>query len=95
MSYEEGTFIEPLACVSRGQRLADLKKDDTLLIIGSGIAGILHTQLAKFKGVKNIVVADINPYRLELAKKFGATYALNAKENLPAKLKEVNNGRLS
>ena len=85
MSYEEGTFIEPLACVCRGQRLANLQKDDTLLIIGSGIAGILHTQLAKFKGVKNIVVADINPYRLELAKKFGATHALNAKDNLPAK----------
>ena len=60
MSFEEGTFIEPLACVSRGQRLANLQKDDTLLIIGSGISGILHAQLAKFKGIKNIVVADIN-----------------------------------
>ena len=88
MSFEEGTFIEPLACVSRGQRLSGLKKDDTVLIIGGGISGILHTQLAKFKGLENIVVADINPYRLELAKKFGATQTLNAKENLPQKLKE-------
>ncbi len=95
MSFEEGTFIEPLACVSRGQRLAGLQKDDTLLIIGSGISGILHTQLAKFKGVENIVVADINPYRLMLAKKFGADHALDAKENLPEKLKEVNGGRLA
>jgi L-iditol 2-dehydrogenase len=95
MSFEEGTFIEPLACVSRGQRLANLKKDDTVLIIGSGISGILHVQLAKFKGVQNIVVADINPYRLELAKKFGATHALNAKDDLPQKLKEVNDGRLA
>ena len=95
MSFEEGTFIEPLACVSRGQRLAGLQKDDTLLIIGSGIAGILHTQLAKFKGVENIVVADINPYRLMLAKKFGADHALDAKENLPEKLKDVNSGRLA
>jgi len=95
MSYEEGTLIEPLACVSRGQRLADLKKDDTVLIIGSGIAGILHTQLAKFKGVRNIVVSDINPYRLELAKKFGATHTLDARDNLPAKLKEANNGKLA
>jgi L-iditol 2-dehydrogenase len=55
----------------------------------------LHTQLAKFKGLENIVVADINPYRLELAKKFGATQTLNAKENLPQKLKEINNGRLA
>ncbi len=95
MSFEEGTFIEPLACVSRGQRLAAIQKDDTVLIIGGGIAGILHVQLAKFKGVENIIVADINPYRLELAKKFGATHTLNAKENLPLKLKEVNEGRLA
>ncbi len=79
MSFEEGTFIEPLACVSRGQRLANLKKDDSLLIIGSGISGILHAQLAKFKGVGNIVVADINPYRLKLAKKFGAITRLRRK----------------
>ena len=95
MSFEEGTFIEPLACVTRGQRLANLQKDDTLLIIGSGISGILHAQLAKFKGIQNILVADINPYRLELAKKFGAHHALNAKDNLPQKLKEVNDGRLA
>ncbi|MCW4004902.1 MAG: zinc-dependent dehydrogenase [Candidatus Bathyarchaeota archaeon] len=95
MSFEEGTFIEPLACVSRGQRLANLQKDDTVLIIGSGISGILHVQLAQFKGVKNIVAADINPYRLELAKKFGATHALDAKANLAETLKEVNDGRLA
>jgi L-iditol 2-dehydrogenase len=95
LSFEEGTFIEPLACVSRGQRLANLQKDDALLIIGSGISGILHTQLAKFRGVQNIVVVDINPYRLQLAKKFGALHAINAKENLPQNLKEVNDGRLA
>jgi L-iditol 2-dehydrogenase len=95
MSFEEGTFIEPLACVSRGQRLANLQKDDTLLIIGSGISGILHAQLAKFKGIENIVVADINPYRLELAKKFGAHHALNSKDNLPQALKDINDGRLA
>lgn len=95
MSFEVGTFIEPLACVSRGQRLANLQKDDSLLIIGSGIAGILHTQLAKFKGLEKIIVADINPYRLELAKKFGATQTLNAKDNLSQKLKEINEGRLA
>jgi L-iditol 2-dehydrogenase len=95
MTFEEGTFIEPLACVSRGQRLSNLQKTDSLLIIGSGISGILHAQLAKFKSVENIIVADINPYRLELAKKFGAHYALNAKDNLPEKLKEVCGGHLA
>lgn len=79
----------------RGQRLSNLKKDDTLLIIGSGISGILHVQLAKFKGVKTIVAADINQYRLELAKKFGAHHALDASASLPEKLKEITGGHLA
>lgn len=89
LTFDEGTFIEPLACVSRGQRLSNIKADDTLLIIGSGISGILHAQLAKFNGIKNIIVSDINPYRLELAKKFGPNYLIDAKDNLPQKLKEL------
>ncbi len=95
MSFEEGTFIEPLACVSRGQRLANLQKDDTVLIIGSGISGILHVQLAKFKGVKKVIVADINEYRMKLAEKFGADHSVDARDNLPAKIKALNNGRLA
>jgi L-iditol 2-dehydrogenase len=95
MSFEEGTFIEPLACVSRGQRLAEIQKEDTVLIIGSGISGILHVQLAKFKGVKKIIVADINEYRMKLAEKFGADHSVDARDNLPAKVKALNNGRLA
>lgn len=95
MTFEEGTFIEPLACVSRGQRLSNLKSEDTTLVIGSGISGILHVQLAKFKGVKNIIVADINPYRLELAKKFGVHHAVDAKGNLAEKIRELTGGHLA
>jgi L-iditol 2-dehydrogenase len=95
MSYEEGTFIEPLACVVRGQRLAGIQEGDVLLIIGSGVAGILHAQLAKFKGLKQVVVADINPYRLEQAERFSADQTLDARGNLPQKLREVNDGRLA
>ena len=95
MTFEVGTFIEPLACVVRGQRLANIKNCDTVLIIGGGLAGILHTQLAQSQGVKNIIVADINPYRLQLAKRFGANHTLDSKENLPQKIKEVNSAHLA
>lgn len=93
MSYEEGTFIEPLGCAVRGQRLADIQKDDTILIIGSGMAGILHIQLAKLKGAQKIFAADINPDRLKLAEKFGADNVIDAKGDLPQQLKELNDGR--
>lgn len=92
ISYEEGTFIEPLACAVRGQRLAEIKKGDEVLIIGSGIAGILHIQLTKLKDVKKIFAADINPFRLKFAKKFGADHVIDAKNDLPFQLKEINNG---
>ncbi len=95
MSFEDGTFIEPLACVVRGQRLAEIHKNDVLLVIGSGVSGILHVQLAKRKGLKRVVVADINKYRLELAEKFGADCTINAQGNLTHKLKENNDGRLA
>ena len=94
MSFEEGTFIEPLACVIRGQRIAEVQKEDSLLIIGCGVSGILHTSLAKIRGVKKIIAADINPYRLKLAKKFGADFTIDARENIPKKLKEINDGKL-
>jgi L-iditol 2-dehydrogenase len=95
MSYDEGTFIEPLACVVRGQRLASLQEDDALLIIGTGIAGILHVQLAKLMGVQKIVAFDINPYRLNLAQRFGAHTIINSRENLPQKFREINEGKLA
>ena len=95
MSFEEGTFIEPLACAVRGQRLAGIQKEDTVLVIGSGISGLLHVQLAKFNGVPEVIAADINPYRLGMAEKFGAHHTINAKESLPQKLKEINSGRLA
>ena len=95
VSYEEATFIEPLACVLRGQRLANMKPGDTVLVIGSGIAGLLHIQLARAFGAANIIATDINQYRLEAAKRFGASDAIHAGEDLPKALSDINNGYLA
>lgn len=95
ISYEEATFVEPLACVLRGQRLAGLKKDKTILVIGSGISGLLHIQLAKASGARKIFATDIAEARLNAAKKFGADHAINAKEYTPEKLRGLNNGFLA
>src|SRR3989338_11559478 len=45
VSYEEGTMIEPLGCVLRGQRIINIKKGQTVLILGSGVSGLLNIQL--------------------------------------------------
>jgi len=95
VSYEEATFIEPLACVLRGQRLAHIQPGHSVLVIGSGITGLLHVHLAHVLGAGLVVATDINNYRLEAAKQFGANAAIHAKEDLPSRLRQLNQGRLA
>ena len=93
VSYEEGVFIEPLGCVCRAQRLAKIKKGQTILILGSGVSGLLHLMLAKAKDVENIITTDISEFRLNMAKKFRATGVINASEDIPSEIKKFNDGR--
>jgi L-iditol 2-dehydrogenase len=95
VSYEEATFIEPLACVRRGQRLVHMPPGHSVLVIGSGIAGLLHVQLARALGAGRVIATDINDYRLEAAQQFGADATIHAKEDLPSRLRQVNQGRLA
>ena len=95
VSYEEAVFIEPLGCVCRAQRLANVKKGLIVLILGSGVSGILHIQLAKLRGAKKIIATDINEFRLQMAKKFGADVVIHAREDIATELKIVNEGRLA
>jgi len=95
VSYENGTFIEPLACVLRGQRLAKIGKNQTVLVLGSGVSGLLHIQMAKLNGAAKVIATDINEYRMKMAKKFGADFVINAKEDVPNHLKELNDNRLA
>ena len=93
LSYEEATFIEPLACVYRGQRIAGTKTGLSVLVIGSGISGLLHIQLAKALGASLVIASDISSYRLDAAKRLGADEAVNAAEDLPAIFRKINKGR--
>ncbi|GAF80998.1 unnamed protein product [marine sediment metagenome] len=95
VSYEEASFIEPLACVMRAQRRAHMQPGYSVLIIGSGIAGLLHIQLARSMGAGKVVATDIVDYRLEAARQFGADASFHAEEDLPARLRQINQGHLA
>ena len=95
VSYEEGVFIEPLACVIRGLRTARMKPGQTVVVIGNGISGLLFLKLARAWGAGRVVATDIDSYRLNAAKKAGADQTINAKENVPEEIKKLNDGRLA
>lgn len=95
VSFEEASFTEPLACVLRGQRRAALQPGQSVLVLGSGLAGLLHINLARALGAGRIVATDVVDYRLEAARRFGADVTLSAKEDVPARLRQANDGRLA
>jgi L-iditol 2-dehydrogenase len=81
-------MIEPLACVIRGQRLINLKKSHTVLIMGCGISGLMNIQLAKLNKTK-VIATDIDDFRLKKAKEFGADQVINAARNLDLKAERI------
>ena len=95
MTFDEGSFIEPLACVVRAQRIAGLTAEQTALVIGSGISGLLHIQLARARGAVRIIATDISDFRLSAASQFGADATIPGAEDVPARLRDVNDGRLA
>ncbi|MFH1848644.1 MAG: alcohol dehydrogenase catalytic domain-containing protein [archaeon] len=77
LSFGEGAMIEPLACAVRGMRVAGVKKGQTILVLGSGVSGLLCMKVAKQLGAR-VVATDIDEYRLEKARQLGAE-AFNAR----------------
>jgi len=88
VTYDQSTFIEPLACVVRAQRLAGLKEGQTVLVLGCGMSGLLHVKLAKIKNAR-VIATDINPNRLEFSRKAGAELAANAEDDVAQQLVAV------
>ena len=95
MSFEEGSFIEPVGCIVRAQRFARLQAGQSVIVIGSGISGLLHIQLAKAQGAARVIATDINAYRLNAAKELGADAVIHGSEDVPDRLKALNDGRLA
>jgi len=95
MSFEQATFIEPLGTAVRALRTVGLKPGQSVLVCGSGVAGLLIIKLARSMGATTIIATDVNPYRLEKARQYGATHTISANEDVPAFVRKVNDNRLA
>ena len=93
ITYDDGSFIEPVACVVRGFKTIGFEKGKTVLVLGSGIAGLLNVKLAKAYGAGNVIATDINEFRLNAAKKFGADTTIRATNDVPALMRKANEDR--
>lgn len=96
LSYEDGTLVEPVACVIKSLKRVSVKRGDTLLVIGLGVMGLTHILLAREFGADKIIGADKVPFRLEKALEFGADSVIDvSKEDLLEGVREATQGSMA
>lgn len=89
ISDELASIFDPFGNAVHTALSFDLVGED-VLITGAGPIGIMAAAVAKHVGARNVVITDINEYRLDLAKKMGATRAVNvSQEKLEDVMKEL------
>jgi L-iditol 2-dehydrogenase len=92
ITYDQSTFIEPLACVVRAQHAAGVRKGRSIMVMGCGMSGLLHVKLGRSKGCR-VIATDIQQHRLAFAKGIGADLTIHAGENVPERLVADNRGK--
>ena len=86
-------FAEPLSCCIHGIDKADIKLNDSVVIVGTGTIGLIMIQLARLKGASKIIALDVSDEKLTLARKLNANYTFNIKKEYSEKaIKDLTSG---
>lgn len=79
INMSHAALTEPLACCVHSINNANVELGNDVVVIGVGIMGGFHIQLAKLRGAR-VIACDINEERLDVAKKLGADIVINSNE---------------
>ncbi len=71
MTFEEGALIEPLSVGLWAAQRAHLQAGDDVLVTGAGPIGIVSGLAARALGARDVVLTDVDPFRLDLAQRMG------------------------
>lgn len=94
LSFEEATLIEPVGCCIRALRKCNVEASDSVVVVGAGPSGIIHTMLLQVFGASQVIVTDFVDYRLKAAKRLGADLTVNPEtESLIDVVKRATDGR--
>jgi 2-desacetyl-2-hydroxyethyl bacteriochlorophyllide A dehydrogenase len=89
LSYKAAALVEPLACVVWGLKRVQVQPGDSVLVLGAGPMGCLLMQAVRQAGAAQVVVTDVVPARLEMARSLGATDVVLSDQNEGARLKTI------
>lgn len=89
-SFEEAAMAEPVSCCLHGIDLCNIKTDDSVLVIGCGMIGLIMIQLAKAAGAARIAAIETDEEKFDKAKELGADFCINPIKEDTAKVLEEN-----
>ena len=93
LSYEKAAFAEPVAIALHAVNLAPPVFDEPVVVIGSGLIGLLVIQALRARGWSEVIAVDLDDSRLVLAKQLGASRTFSANQgNLATHLREICGG---
>ncbi len=92
--FEHAAMIEAVSIAVHAANRTPVSLGDSCIVVGTGMIGLLVIQTMKLAGCSTVIAVDIDPGKLELALKLGATASINAaQEDVAVKVKELTSGR--
>lgn len=94
VTFEQAAMVEAVAVALHSINLSGIRPGDKCAVVGTGMIGIFILKLLKISGASKVIAVDINPKRLEQAKKSGADHIFISTDNdLPVRIMELTSGR--
>ncbi|HEX9549680.1 MAG TPA: zinc-binding dehydrogenase [Candidatus Limnocylindrales bacterium] len=91
--FETAALAEPLSCAVHASRLLDLRVGQDVVVIGAGVMGLMNVVAARQHGAR-VIVSEVDPERLAMAARMGATELIDASKVDPVeRVKELTEGR--
>ena len=93
VSFEQACFVEPVNTCMKGVMGLDLRREETVLVIGQGPIGLILAALAKRTGAR-VITSDLYPQRLTISESFGLGLTIDAsRTDVTGKVRELTDGR--
>lgn len=93
VSDEVAPLIQVLTTCLHAQRLVQIFPGEAVVVIGLGVAGQLHVQLAKARGAHPVIGVSRSAWKLDLARRLGADLTLPVEEDVEGAVREATGGR--
>ena len=94
LPFERAALVEAVSVAAHAVSRSPLEDASSALVLGSGMIGLLIVQVLRARGCTRIIAVDVDPARLQMARRFGATMTLASDTaDLAARVREMTEGR--